>query len=209
MALESLALKKNSSVFQTLMSLDWMRLGFTSLGLFLCIATSGCLTSIGVSLSKRAISYAALHDPSQAGVCGDLEGQRLVACQAELAYEHPEIKLAREEFAAYLESDSLSDGWPDLCSAAGRGHPDAQLIMARAYRNGWKPANRSDGKAYQWYLRASANGHPVATAELQRLKDLMAPAIVEVQRQKTYTWEPDPDDCPPRAIASTGEPIGE
>ncbi|MDX1402621.1 MAG: hypothetical protein R3245_11920, partial [Kiloniellales bacterium] len=133
--------------------------------LLLALATSGCLVATGVALTKRTISYAALNHPDQAGVCGDLDGQELVACQAALAYEHPEVKAANEEFAAYLESDTLEEGWPDLCSAAGRGHPDAQLIMARAYRSGWKPAKRDDGKAYQWYIRAKAGGQPVAERE--------------------------------------------
>ena len=152
-------LMPKSPFFQRLRSITLLRLIFTLATLSLCVATSGCLTSLGV----------------------------------------------QEEFAAYLKSSSLSEGWPDLCAAAARGHPDAQLIMARAYRNAWKPAKRDDGKAYQWYLRASSNGHPVATSEFKRLKELMAPAMVEVQRQRAYRWEPAPDDCPARVVALNEE----
>ena len=186
------------------------RRAFRMIGLvLLCLSTAGCLEQLGVSLAKRTISYAALNHPNQGGICGDLYGQELVACQAALAYEHPEVAQANKEFAAYLDSESLEEGWPDLCAAAGRGHPAAQLIMARAYRSGWKPAERSDAKAYQWYIRAEAGGHPVANLELKQLVELMPPAMVEVQRQRAYTWEPDPEDCPPRAVAAGAPPAPE
>ena len=111
----------------------------------------------------------ASQDCSQQGLAEcEREWRQAQLAQAEaLAYAQtlsepkpePEKTDAHEAFAAYLRSDEMSDGWVFLCTAANLGHPQAQLLLARAYKDGWEPVERNDVKSYAWYRLAIAGGH--------------------------------------------------
>jgi hypothetical protein len=107
----------------------------------------------------------------------------------------PEENDAHEAFAAYLRSDEMSDGWIFLCTAANLGHPQAQLLLARAYKDGWEPVERNDMKAYTWYRLAIAGGHGFARSELKTVVGRMDPEVRTWAEINSTNWKPNYSEC--------------
>jgi TPR repeat protein len=107
----------------------------------------------------------------------------------------PKENDAHEAFAAYLRSDEMSDGWVFLCTAANLGHPQAQLLLARAYKDGWEPVERNDMKAYTWYRLAIAGGHGFARSELKTIVGRMDPEVRTWAEINSTNWKPNYSEC--------------
>ncbi len=107
----------------------------------------------------------------------------------------PEETDAHEAFAAYLRSDEMSDGWVFLCTAANLGHPQAQLLLARAYKDGWEPVERDDVKAYTWYRLTIAGGHGFARSEFKAVTERMEPEVRTWAEITSANWKPDFSEC--------------
>jgi hypothetical protein len=147
----------------------------------------------------------ASQDCSQQGLAEcEREWRQAQLAQAEaLAYAQtlsepkpePEKTDAHEAFAAYLRSDEMSDGWVFLCTAANLGHPQAQLLLARAYKDGWEPVERNDVKSYAWYRLAIAGGHGFARSELKAVTARMEPEVRTWAEINSANWKPDFNEC--------------
>jgi TPR repeat protein len=102
---------------------------------------------------------------------------------------------AHAAFAAFLRSDEMSDGWVFLCTAANLGHPQAQLLLARAYKDGWEPVARNDVKSYTWYRLAIAGGHGFARDEMKSVAVRMEPEVRTWAEINSANWQPDYGEC--------------
>jgi len=118
-----------------------------------------------------------------------------LAFAQDMAEPVPEKTDAHAAFTAFLRSDDMSDGWVFVCTAANLGHPQAQLLLARAYKDGWEPVARNDTKAYTWYRLAIASGHDFARTEMKSVVVRMEPEVRTWAEINAVNWEPDYSEC--------------
>ena len=164
----------------------------------LLTALSACDPVTGAQMAGKLVEAVALETVKDDEKSKDCAQDGLLACEEEWAGEEelpPAITNARTAFAAYLETDSLEEGWLFLCTAANMGHPGAQLMMARAYKDGWSPVDQDEVKSYTWYRHTINGGNHFARQELKGLVAGMPDESRTWAEIQYANWKANPSEC--------------
>ena len=162
-------------------------------------ALSACDPVTGAQMAGKLVEAVAVESVQDDERSKDCAQDGLLACEEEWAGEEeelaPAITDARTAFAAYLRTDTLEEGWLFLCTAANMGHPAAQLMMARAYKDGWYPVDQDEVKSYTWYRLTIIGGNQFARQELKGLVEEMPQESRTWAEIQFSNWRADPSEC--------------
>ena len=176
----------------------WLKINAVLALLLPSLAMAACDPITTAQLAGNVVKAVAIESVEGDEEATDCAQEGMLACEQEWAGEGgvpQHVVDARAAFANYLNSASLEEGWTDLCSAANLGHPGAQLMMARAYREGWSPVRQNDIKAYTWYRLTIARGNHFARRELEDLVAGMPEEARTWAEIQTMNWRPDAAEC--------------